>query len=87
MFTKKLTSISIATLATLGAFAMSAESASARGFGISIGHGHHGNWGHGGWGHRRHFGFYAAPVIYTSASYLPDCYYVRRYGKLFKVCQ
>ena len=87
MFTKKLTSISIATLATFAAFAMSAESASARGFHVSIGHGH-GHWGHHRhWGHRRHFGFYAAPVIYSSATYLPECYYVRRYGKLFKVCQ
>jgi hypothetical protein len=87
MFTKKLTSISIATLATLAAFTMSAPSASAKSFHISIGHGHgHGHWGHGHWRHRRHFGIYA-PVVYSSAAYLPECYYVRRYGRLFKVCQ
>jgi hypothetical protein len=83
MFSKKLTSISIATLATLGAFAMSAESASAKGLKVHIGFGHHhGHWGHG---HYRPWRYYATPVVYST--YVRECVYVRRFGKLFKVCE
>ena len=82
---KKFTTISIATLATLGAFAMSAESASA-GSGISIGF-HSGYHAPRHWGHRYGWGFYGAPVYVSRSRYVLDCYYVRRYGKLFKVCE
>ena len=98
MFTKKLMSISIATLATLGAFAISAESASARpgGHGFRGGGMHGGFVRHGGfrpghlggesWGHRYRWGFYGGPVVVGAASYLPECYYARRRGILYKVC-
>jgi hypothetical protein len=92
MFTKKLISISIATIATLGALAISAESASARpgshGFRGGFHHGgfHGGRWAHGHWGHRYRWGFYGGPVVVGAASYLPECYYVRRRGILYKVC-
>ena len=55
MFKKPFTTISIATLAVLGAFAMSVEGASAgfsgHGFGVSFhsGHSDHGSWGHDDW--------------------------------------
>jgi hypothetical protein len=82
---KKFTTITIAAAAGLGALAMSAPSASAKSFHISIGGGHwgHGHWGHHHWGHR-HWGYrsYYAPVVYGG-----ECYYVRRYGRLFKVCE
>ena len=96
MFTKKLTTISIATLATLGAFAMSVESASARpGHGFRGGHGGHGfarhaGFRHGHWGYRRHgyrWGIYGAPLLVGASAYAMECYYVRRMGALYKVCE
>jgi hypothetical protein len=91
MFKKQFTTISIATLATLGAFAMSVESASARPGGHGFrGHGFHGgygrHWGHGHWEHRYGRGFYGAPIYVSTGAYALDCYYVRRRGLLFKVC-
>jgi hypothetical protein len=98
MFMKKLTTISFATLASLGALALSVESASARpgsgyrggfhGGGIHRGFGH-GGFRHGHWGHRHHrygWGVYATPLLVSTASYVPECYYVRRFGTLYKVC-
>ena len=93
MFKKPFTTISIATLAVLGAFAMSVEGASAgfsdHGFGVSFhsGHSDHGSWGHDDWGHRRSWGYYGygAPV-YVSTPYARPCYYTRRGGALYKVC-
>lgn len=95
MFTKKLTTISIATVAALGAMALSLESASARpgghGFGRHGGHGfgrhagfRHGHHGH--WRHRHGWGFYGAPIYLSAGAYALDCYYVRRRGVLLKVC-
>jgi hypothetical protein len=82
---KKFTTITIAAAASLGALALSAPSASAgyKGHGFHVGfHGGHG-WGHRHWRHRHWgYGFYR-PVIYSSYS---DCYYVRRRGVLFKIC-
>jgi hypothetical protein len=87
----KFATITIAAAAGLGALAMSAPSASARGISVSF-HGGGGHWGghHGGGGHwgGRHWGHgygyrYYSPVVYSSAY---DCYYVRRRGMLFKVC-
>ena len=96
MFTKKLMSISIATLATLGAFAISAESASARPGEHGFRGGHDGgfhrgfdggrHWGHRHWGHGYRWGVYGAPVVLGAAAYVPECYYVRRRGILYKVC-
>jgi len=82
MFKKQFTTISIATLAAFGAFAMSTGGASAGGLKISF-HGGHGHWGHGH--HRHHWGFYGRPA-YVSYPYAPACYYVRRGGGLYKVC-
>jgi hypothetical protein len=101
MFTKKFTSISIATMATFGVLALSVESASARpghglrggfhGGGIHRGFVRHGGFRHhGGWGHRHHrygWGVYAAPLLISAAAYVPECYYVRRVGGLYKVCE
>ncbi len=83
---KKFSTISLATLATLGALAMSVESASAKSRAhISIGfhggyHGHHWNRPYG-------WGFYGAPVYVSRSRYVLDSYYVRRSGRLFKVCE
>ena len=91
MFSKRFTTISIATLATLGAFATTAEQAAARPGGhgfrghVSF-HGGH-RWGHRHWGHRPHFGIYGAPLLVSAATYVPECYYVRRRGLLYKVCE
>ena len=76
----KFTTITIAAAAGLGALAISAPSASAQGISISFQSGHY-------WGHRRwRYGYrYYTPVVY-SAAYLSDCYYVRRRGLLFRVC-
>jgi hypothetical protein len=86
---KNFATITIAATAALGALAMSAPSASAGGISVSFhgggGHWGGGHWGGHGWGHRRHWGHgygYYRPV-YSSAY---DCYYVRRRGMLFKVC-
>lgn len=93
---KKFTTISIAAFATLGAFAVGVESASARsGHGMrSHGGGHsmmrhsssrhHGHWGHG---HRYGWGYYGAPILVGAATYGFNCYYVRRHGALYKICQ
>ena len=45
---------------------------------------HGGHWGHGHWGHRRHYGW---GYGYGIAAYAADCYLVRRYGELIKVCE
>ncbi len=45
---------------------------------------HGGHWGHGHWGHRRHYGW---GYGYGIAAYAADCYLVRRYGALIKVCE
>jgi hypothetical protein len=102
MFTKKFTTISIATVATFGALALNIESASARpghglrgdfhGGGIHRGFVRHGGFRHhGGWRHRHHrygWGVYAAaPLLIGAAAYVPECYYVRRVGVLYKVCE
>jgi hypothetical protein len=100
MFMKNFTSISFATLASLGALALSVESASARpgggyrgsfhgGGGIHRGFVRHGGFRHGHWGHQHHrygWGVYAAPLLVSAATYVPECYYVRRFGTLYKVC-
>jgi len=96
MFTKKLTAISIATVATLGVFALGVESASARpgGHGLRGGGGHHvmrhvGFRHHGHWGHRRYgygWGIYGTPLLVGATSYALDCYHVRRHGVLYRVC-
>ena len=84
MFSKKLTSISIATVAALGAMAMSVESASAKsGIHVHVGFGGGHHWGYRPWRHR-HWGVYSTPVVYSA---MPECFYVRRYGRLFKVCE
>ncbi len=80
MFKKQFTTISIATLAALGALAMSTGGASAGGVRISF-HGGHGHWGH----RPHHWGFYRPPV-YVSYPYARPCYFVRRGGGLYKVC-
>jgi hypothetical protein len=81
---KKSTTISLAAFASLGATAMSVESASATSIHFGFGHrGHHWNHGHH-W--RPHYGWgYRAPV-YVSAPLARPCYFVRRGGGLFKVC-
>ena len=95
MFTKKFTTISIATLAALGALALNVESASARSGGGFGGHGfggrgmmHAGFSHHGYWGHRRGYGWgYGAPLLVGTSAYALDCYYIRRRGLLYKVCE
>ena len=85
MFTKKLTTISIAAVATFAAYAASIEGASARSIGIRVGFHHHGGYRHHGWGYRRHrFGYYGAPLLVSSFG--PECYYVRRFGTLYRIC-
>jgi hypothetical protein len=42
------------------------------------------------WGPRRHrygWGVYGAPLLVGAGAYAYDCYYVRRYGGLSKVCE
>jgi hypothetical protein len=95
MSIKSFTTISIAALATLGAFAASVESASARSsHGMRSHGGGHGMMRHGGsrhhdWGHRRHhnWGYYGAPLLVGAGAYGLECYYVRRRGGLYKICQ
>jgi hypothetical protein len=112
MFAKKFSTISIATLAALGALALSVDGASARqgggggggmrgggmrggGFHAAAFHGggmmrRGGGFRQVGWGHRRHgygWGLYGAPLLVGAGAYAYDCYYVRRYGALYKVCE
>jgi hypothetical protein len=75
MSTKKLTTISIAALATLGAYAASVQSASAGSIKISFGGGHH--WNHHHWGH---YPVYVSRPVKT-------CYFVKRFGELVQVCK
>ena len=82
MFKKQFTTISIATLAVLGAFAMSTGGASAGGLRISF---HSGPSGYHHWSPRPYWGFYGAPA-YVSYPYVRSCYFVRRGGGLYKVC-
>jgi hypothetical protein len=89
---KKLTTLAFAGAATLGALALSVESASARpGGGYRHGLHRHVGWHRHGWHHRHwrwrhHYGFYGAPLV-VGATYAPYCYWVRRYGALIKVCE
>jgi hypothetical protein len=96
---KQFTSISLATVATLGAFAMSVESASAiprptSSIPISHGFGRPAGSGPGSikpihvhrhvhWRHRYRWGVYAPPIY---VNYARPCYFVRRPAGLFKVC-
>jgi hypothetical protein len=79
---KKFSTISLATLATVGAMALSVESASAGSIKIRFGghFGHHHHWkpyyGHG-WGYH---------PVYVSAP-VKSCYFVKRFGELVKVCR
>lgn len=92
MFTKRhFTTVSIGALAILSALALNVPSASARSGGRGFsGHGMmHASFSHPGyWGHRRGFGWgYGAPLLVGSSPYALDCYYVRRRGLLYKVCE
>ena len=97
---KKITALALAAFAAFGIASLDSAPASARGFhGGGFRHGgfHGGGFRHGGfhryvgfhhrhWGWRhRHFGWgvYGIPV----AAYAADCYYVRRYGALIKICE
>jgi hypothetical protein len=104
MFAKYLTAISIATMAALGAVALSVDAASAHpgGGGGGGGGGMHGGGGshnsafhmqgvsrQAHWDGRRHrygWGYYGAPLLVGASTYAAECYYVRRYGALYKVC-
>jgi hypothetical protein len=86
----------VAAAAAVGTLSLAATPASAKGFhGGGFKGGHHGgfggfkhggHWGHrhGHWGHRRHYGW---GYGYGIAAYAADCYLVRRYGALIKVCE
>lgn len=86
---KTLATLALAASALVGAAALASAPAEARpfdGHGFRGHHfGHHGHWGfrrrHYGWGYGR-LGFYAAPVAYAA-----ECYLIRRYGRLIKVCE
>jgi hypothetical protein len=84
MSNKQFTTIGVATLAALAAFAVSVDTASAKSRShISIGS----HSGHHDGNHRRHHSWdsYRAPV-YVSEPYVRSCYFVRRSGALYKVC-
>ena len=96
MIAKQFTTIVLASAATLGALAMSAESASARpGFRAHGGFYHasygyrwgHRRWSHRRWRHRYGWGIYGAPLLIGASAYAVECYYVRRYGALIKICE
>ncbi len=87
----------LAAAAAVGTLSLAATPASAKGFhGGGFKGGHHGggfggfkhggHWGHrhGHWGHRRHYGW---GYGYGIAAYAADCYLIRRYGELIKVCE
>ena len=95
MKTIKTTTLALALAAAVGTLSLAATPASAKGFhGGGFHGGHHGggfggfkhggHWGHGHWGHRRHYGW---GYGYGIAAYAADCYLVRRYGALIKVCE
>ncbi|HKG83935.1 MAG TPA: hypothetical protein VKB16_12390 [Beijerinckiaceae bacterium] len=94
MKTIKTTTLAFVAAAALGALSLTAAPALAKGHGGGHGGGHHGggfggfkhggHWGHGHWGHRRHYGW---GYGYGIAAYAADCYLVRRYGALIKVCE
>ena len=96
MKTIKTTTLALALAAAVGTLSLAATPASAKGFhGGGFHGGHHGggfgggykyggNWGHGHWGHRRHYGW---GYGYGIAAYAADCYLIRRYGELIKVCE
>ena len=52
-------------------------------------HRHHVGFRHGHWGWRhRHYGWrYGVGLGVPVAAYAAECYYVRRYGGLIKVCE
>ena len=93
---KTIKTTTLALAAALGALSMTAAPASAKGFhgggfhgggfhgggfkgGFHGKHfGHHGHWGH------RHYGWgYGVGVAYLAA----DCYWVRTYRGLVKICE
>ncbi len=89
MKTIKTTTLAFVAAAALGALSLTAAPALAKGHGGGHGGGHHGGgfggFKHGGhWGHRRHYGW---GYGYGIAAYAADCYLVRRYGELIKVCE
>ena len=95
MKTIKTTTLALAAAAALGALSMTAAPASAKGFhgGFKGGgfhgkhyggfHGKHFGHRHWGWRHRHHGWGYGLGVAYLAA----DCYYVRTYRGLAKVCE
>ena len=93
MKTIKTTTLAVAAAVALGALSLTAAPALAKGgHGGGHGGGHHGggfggfkhggHWGH--WGHRRHYGW---GYGYGIAAYAADCYFVRRYGAMIKICE
>ena len=87
MTTFRKTTLALAAAASLGTLSLASAPAFAghgggfggHGGGMHIGHG--GGWGHR-WGYRGYgFGY----GVYTA--YVPECYYVRRFGALIKVCE
>jgi len=96
---KLTTTLALAAAAALGALSFSAAPADARpgfhggkggfrgGFHVRH-HGWHGrHWGHHhGWRWRHRYA-YGAPLVVGASYYASDCYFVRRYGRLFKVCE
>jgi hypothetical protein len=103
MFAKHLMTLSIVATLGLGAVALSADGASARpgggggggGGGMRSGGNFHAMQGSGmsrqvHWDGRRHRygpGFYGAPLLVGASTYAMECYYIRRHGGLYKVCQ
>jgi hypothetical protein len=89
----RMTTIALAAAASLGALSISSAPAFAGhgggghggghgGGGMHMGHGggFGGHWGGHRWGYRGYgYGLYTA--------YASDCYYVRRFGELIKVCE
>ena len=91
MKTIKTTTLAFVAAAAVGTLSLAATPASAKGFhGGGFKGGHHGGGFGGGykyggnWGHRRHYGW---GYGYGIAAYAADCYLVRRYGELIKVCE
>ena len=82
----KITTLALVAATALGALSLATAPASAKGFGGGF---HGGGWKGGGWhggwhGHRRFgwgYGFYGPSYAYYS-----DCYFIRRFGALIKVC-
>ena len=86
----RMTTIALAAATSFGALSIASAPAFAghggggHGGGMHIGHGggFGGHWGGHRWGYRGYgFGY----GVYTA--YVPECYYVRRFGALIKVCE